>query len=162
MVYLGLPECFETEGLDRTGTWRLPENQIALMKKLRAVCKKMVVVLSCGSAVETDWAQDCDALLYAGLGGEAVARSMLRALVGEITPGGKLAETWYRHYADAPVSHYYPGTEATSEYREGLYVGYRYTESADVTPAFAFGHGLSYTTFRYDNVQADARAYPLM
>jgi len=114
-----------------------------------------VVVLSCGSAVETDWAQDCDALLYAGLGGEAVARSMLRALVGEITPGGKLAETWYRHYADAPVSHYYPGTEATSEYREGLYVGYRYTESADVAPAFAFGHGLSYTTFRYDNVQAD-------
>lgn len=156
VVYLGLPECFETEGLDRTHM-RLPENQIALMKKLRAVCKKMVVVLSCGSAVETDWAQDCDALLYAGLGGEAVARSVLRALVGEITPGGKLAETWYRHYADAPVSHYYPGTEATSEYREGLYVGYRYTESADVTPAFAFGHGLSYTTFRYDNVQADAK-----
>lgn len=110
VVYLGLPECFETEGLDRTHM-RLPENQIALMKKLRAVCKKMVVVLSCGSAVETDWAQDCDALLYAGLGGEAVARSVLRALVGEITPGGKLAETWYRHYADAPVSHYYPGTE---------------------------------------------------
>ena len=156
VVYLGLPECFETEGLDRTHM-RLPENQIALMKKLRAVCKKMVVVLSCGSAVETDWAQDCDALLYAGLGGEAVARSVLRALVGEITPGGKLAETWYRHYADAPVSHYYPGTEATSEYREGLYVGYRYTESADVAPAFAFGHGLSYTTFRYDNVQADAK-----
>lgn len=156
VVYLGLPECFETEGLDRTHM-RLPENQIALMKKLRAVCKKMVVVLSCGSAVETGWAQDCDALLYAGLGGEAVARSVLRALVGEITPGGKLAETWYRHYADAPVSHYYPGTEATSEYREGLYVGYRYTESADVAPAFAFGHGLSYTTFRYDNVQADAK-----
>ena len=85
VVYLGLPECFETEGLDRTHM-RLPENQIALMKKLRAVCKKMVVVLSCGSAVETDWAQDCDALLYAGLGGEAVARSVLRALVGEITP----------------------------------------------------------------------------
>ena len=79
VVYLGLPECFETEGLDRTHM-RLPENQIALMKKLRAVCKKMVVVLSCGSAVETDWAQDCDALLYAGLGGEAVARSVLRAL----------------------------------------------------------------------------------
>ena len=154
VVYLGLPECFETEGLDRTHM-RLPENQIALLKKLRAVCKKIVVVLSCGSAVETDWAQDCDALLYAGLGGEAVARSVLRALVGEINPGGKLAETWYRHYADAPVSHYYPGTEATSEYREGLYVGYRYTESADVAPAFAFGHGLSYTTFRYDNVQAD-------
>ena len=93
VVYLGLPECFETEGLDRTHM-RLPENQIALMKKLRAVCKKMVVVLSCGSAVETDWAQDCDALLYAGLGGEAVARSVLRALVGEITAGGKLAETW--------------------------------------------------------------------
>ena len=62
VVYLGLPECFETEGLDRTHM-RLPENQIALMKKLRAVCKKMVVVLSCGSAVETDWAQECDALL---------------------------------------------------------------------------------------------------
>ena len=72
VVYLGLPECFETEGLDRTHM-RLPENQIALLKKLRAVCKKIVVVLSCGSAVETDWVQDCDALLYAGLGGEAVA-----------------------------------------------------------------------------------------
>lgn len=121
----------------------------------------MVVVLSCGSAVETDWAQDCDALLYAGLGGEAVARSVLRALVGEITPGGKLAETWYRHYADAPVSHYYPGTEATSEYREGLYVGYRYTESADVAPAFAFGHGLSYTRSATTTCRRIMRACPL-
>ena len=92
VVYLGLPECFETEGLDRTHM-RLPENQIALMKKLRAVCKKMVVVLSCGSAVETDWAQDCDALLYAGLGGEAVARSVLRALVGEIMRTHRSATT---------------------------------------------------------------------
>ena len=80
-----------------------------------------------------------------------MARSVLRALVGEITPGGKLAETWYRHYADAPVSHYYPGTEATSEYREGLYVGYRYTESADVTPACAFGHRLSHPTLPHDH-----------
>lgn len=85
VVYLGLPECFETEGLDRTHM-RLPENQIALLKKLRAVCKKIVVVLSCGSAVETDWAQDCDALLYAGLGGEAVARSVLRHSWARLPP----------------------------------------------------------------------------
>ena len=167
-VTMERPYAYQMDGI--SSTWQdyfraflrnreydLDTTASTLMKKLRAVCKKMVVVLSCGSAVETDWAQDCDALLYAGLGGEAVARSVLRALVGEITPGGKLAETWYRHYADAPVSHYYPGTEATSEYREGLYVGYRYTESADVAPAFAFGHGLSYTTYRYDNVQADAK-----
>lgn len=157
VAYLGLPECFETEGLDRSHM-RLPDNQLALLKELRATGKKIVVVLSCGSAVETSWVQECDAVLYAGLGGEAVAHAVLRALVGDVNPGGKLAETWYRHYADAPVSHYYPGNEATSEYREGLYVGYRYTETADVTPGFTFGHGLSYTTFKYDNIACDGKS----
>ncbi|MBR1584774.1 MAG: glycoside hydrolase family 3 C-terminal domain-containing protein [Clostridia bacterium] len=151
LLYIGLPEGFETEGLDRTHL-RLPQNQIALMEKLAAVNPHIVAVLSCGGAVETPWINCCQALVYGGLGGEAAADAMLRVLFGEVTPGGKLAETFPLEYKDMPVSQYYPGNEATSEYREGLYVGYRYFATAQKPVRFPFGFGLSYTRFEYGNL----------
>ncbi len=154
LLWLGLTESFEAEGLDREHM-RLPKNQIALVERLAKVNPHMVVVLCSGSAVEMPWLDRCEALLYAGLGGEAAAEAILRALCGEVNPGGKLAETFPLAYADAPVSRYFPGREATSEYREGLYVGYRYFATAGQAVRFPFGFGLSYTTFAYDRLTVD-------
>lgn len=151
LLYIGLPEGFETEGLDRSHM-RLPANQIHLIHKLAQINPHIIAVLSCGSAVEMPWIEDCESLLYGGLGGEAGAEAMLRILCGETVPGGKLAETFPISYDSCPVSKYYPGTEATSEYREGIYVGYRYYTTAAQPVRFPFGFGLSYTTFSYQNL----------
>ena len=154
LLYLGLPEGFETEGLDRAHM-RLPDNQVALLNRLAEVNEHIVVVLSCGSAVEMPWIDSCQALVYGCLGGEAAAGAMLRVLSGEVNPGGKLAETFPVAYADLPVSHYYPGKEYTSEYREGLYVGYRYFVTAKKPVRFPFGFGMNYTQFRYENLTVE-------
>lgn len=151
LLYIGLPEGFETEGLDRTHM-RLPKNQIHLIQKLAQVNPRIIAILSCGSAVEMPWINCCQALIYGGLGGEAGAEAMLRVLCGDINPGGKLAETFPLAYEDTPVSRYYPGQEATSEYREGIYVGYRYFATARKPVRFPFGFGLSYTHFEYNNL----------
>lgn len=154
LLYLGLPEGFETEGLDRAHM-RLPDNQVALLNRLAEVNEHIVVVLSCGSAVEMPWIDSCQALVYGCLGGEAAAGAMLRVLSGEVNPGGKLAETFPVAYTDLPVSHYYPGKEYTSEYREGLYVGYRYFVTAKKPVRFPFGFGMNYTQFRYENLTVE-------
>ena len=153
VVYLGLPEVFESEGLDRTHM-HIPDNQIRMLEAVSAVNPNTVVVFSGGSSVEMPWLDNCRALLWAGLGGQAAADVLVQVLSGEINPGGKLAETFPVAYEDLPVSRYYPGAERTSEYREGLFVGYRYTETADVPVTFPFGFGLSYTTFSYANLKA--------
>ena len=154
LVYLGLPEEYESEGLDRTHM-RIPANQIRLLEEVEKVNPHTVVVFSGGSAVEMPWLSHCRALVWAGLGGQAVAEAVLKVLSGEVTPGGKLTETFPAAYEDLPVSRYYPGSERTSEYRENLFVGYRYTETADSPVTFPFGFGLSYTTFAYDQIRAD-------
>ena len=151
LLYIGLPEGFETEGLDRTHM-RLPNNQIALIEEVAKANPHVIAVLSCGSAVEMPWIDNCQALVYGGLGGEAAAQAMLNVLSGKVNPGGKLAETFPLEYDQTPVSRYYPGTEATSEYREGIYVGYRYFTTAEKPVRFPFGFGLSYTGFEYKNL----------
>lgn len=151
LLYIGLPEGFETEGLDRSHM-RLPKNQTSFIKKLAAANPHIIAVLSCGSAVEMPWIDSCQALIYGCLGGEAAASAMLRTLSGAANPGGKLAETFALEYKDMPVSQYYPGKELTSEYREGIYVGYRYFETAKKPVRFPFGFGLSYTSFEYGNL----------
>ena len=151
LMYIGLPESFETEGLDRTHM-RLPQNQIDLLEKIHAVNPHVIVVLSAGSAVEMPWINCCAALVYGCLGGQAAAPAVLNVLSGKVNPGGKLAETFPVAYTDLPVSQYYPGTEYTAEYREGLYVGYRYTTTTKKEVRFPFGFGLSYTTFAYSDL----------
>ena len=154
LLYVGLPEGYETEGLDR-GHMRLPKNQVSFIRKIAEANPHVVAVLSCGSAVEMPWINSCQALIYGCLGGEAAASAMLRVLSGEATPGGKLAETFALEYKDMPVSQYYPGKELTSEYREGIYVGYRYFETAQKPVRFPFGFGLSYTSFEYNNLNVN-------
>ncbi len=153
VVCLGLPEVFESEGLDRTHM-HIPDNQIRMLEAVAAVNPNTVVVFSGGSSVEMPWLSCCKALLWAGLGGQAAANAVVDVLCGDVNPGGKLAETFPVAYEDLPVSRYYPGAERTSEYREGMFVGYRYTETAQVPVTFPFGFGLSYTTFSYSNIKA--------
>lgn len=148
VVCLGLSEVEETEGADRR-TMDLAPNQVELLHAVRKACTRVVVLLSGGAPVSTDWAADCDALLYLALGGQAGARAAYDALCGRVNPSGHLAETWARSLADTPCARTFPSDEATAEYREGLYVGYRYYQTAGVPVAFPFGFGLSYTRFAY-------------
>ncbi len=154
LLYIGLTEGFETEGLDRTHM-RIPQNQVDLLNAVQAVNPNIVAVVSAGSPIEMPWQDKCRAVIHGYLGGQAGAEAMLRTLRGDLCPSGKLAETYTVKYEDLPVSRYYPGEERTSEYREGVYVGYRYTATANVPVAYPFGHGLSYTSFAYANITAD-------
>ena len=152
LVCLGLPESAESEGFDRLDM-RISDVQVALLKAVAAVSPNTVVLLSAGASVETEWATDARALVHLALGGQAGAAAMLDVLMGRVNPSGKTAETWYQHLSDNPTAGNFPSYEKTAEYREGLYVGYRYCQTAGVMPAFPFGFGLSYTTFAYANLR---------
>ena len=154
LFFAGLDEFSEAEGLDRQ-TLKVPENQINMYKALKAAGVKVVVVLSCGSAVYMDWARDADAILYAGLSGQAGAAAILDVLSGKVNPSGKLAETWSTPEIPCASESYFPGRQMTCEYREGLYVGYRYFDKTEKQVEFPFGFGLSYTKFEYSGISAD-------
>ena len=151
LVYMGLPEISETEGMDRTHM-RIPDNQIELLHAVAEVNPNVVVVLAGGSPVEMPWVSHCKALVHGYLGGQAGAGAVLRVITGKVNPSGKLAESYPMALEQNPTSRYYPGEQRTSEYREGLYVGYRYYETAGVPVQFPFGFGLSYTTFAYSDL----------
>ncbi len=151
LLYLGLDEISESEGLDRPNM-EMPKSQIQLLEKIAAVNKNIVVILAAGAAVEMPWLKHCKALIHGYLCGQAGAKAMLRAIAGEINPSGKLSETYPLKYEDVSSASYFPAKERTAEYREGLYVGYRYFETARIPVLFPFGYGLSYTTFAYSNL----------
>ena len=151
LMWLGLDEGGEAEGIDREDM-KLPENQIELLSAVAQVNPNIVVVLSCGCAVEKDWDTKAKAVLHGYLGGQAGVRAMAKLLLGEVNVSGKLSETVPLRYEDVSSAPYYPGKEATSEYREGIYVGYRYFDTAKKQVKYPFGHGLSYTTFTYSDL----------
>ncbi len=152
IINLGLDEVAESEGIDRQNM-RISDAQVALLKAVAAVNPNTVVLLSAGASVETEWAAHARALVHLALGGQAGAGAALDVIMGRVNPSGKTAETWYRHLSDNPTAGNFPSFEKTAEYREGLYVGYRYCQTAGVKPAFPFGFGLSYTTFAYSNLK---------
>lgn len=155
LVYLGLDEYSEVEGMDRK-TYNIPENQIALLKQLRMTGKKIVVVLSCGCAVELGEVRDnCDAIIYGSLCGQSGAKAIVDVITGKVNPSGKLSESFPYHYKDVPSYNYFPGKDVTAEYREAIYIGYRYYLTRDVKVCYPFGYGLSYTTFEYSNIHVD-------
>jgi len=154
LLYLGLDEFTEVEGLERKGM-ALPKNQLELIDAIAAANANVVVVLSCGSAIEMPWIGKVKAVLHGYLGGQAGASAMLRAITGAINPSGKLAETYPLRYADTPSFNFFPGKEASVEYREGPFIGYRYFDTASVPVLFPFGYGLSYTRFEYSNLSVD-------
>ncbi len=150
LLYLGLDEVSETEGLDRSHM-KIAPKQIALLNALYKVNENIVVILSCGAAVELPWLAQCKALVHGYLSGQAGASGMINILTGKANPSGKLAESYPVKLEDTPAYHYFPGREKKSEYREGLFVGYRYYDTAKIPVQMPFGYGLSYTTFEYSS-----------
>ena len=159
VVFAGLPDTYESEGYDRQGI-SLPECQNSLISALSKTGKRVIVVLNNGSPVEMPWIDGVDAVLEAYLPGEAAGEAEAAILYGEANPSGKLAETFPLSYKDVPSYQYFPGTYNTSEYRESVYVGYRYYKTFNKPVLFPFGHGLSYTSFEYSDLRAEEQLAP--
>ena len=155
ILCIGLDESSESEGLDRTYIG-IPAVQKQLLDAVAAVNPNVVAVVSAGSVIETDWAAKCKAVVHGYLGGQAGAGAMMEVLTGWQNPCGKLAETIPLRYEDTPAARYFPGRKQNAEYREGLYVGYRYYETANKAVRYPFGYGLSYTTFAYSDLKVNA------
>ena len=154
ILYLGLDEVTEAEGLDRKNLL-LNDNQLELVKDVKEIGKKVVVILSCGSAVELPFIDDVDGLLHCYLNGQAGAQAVLNILSGKVNPSGKLSETYPIKLEDVASSDNFPSHTRTIEYREAYGIGYRYFEKANVDVRFPFGFGLSYTKFEYKNLQVN-------
>ena len=160
LLCLGLDEIKESEGLDRVDM-KLADNQIELLQAVEQANPNTVVVLNAGASLETPWLAHCRALVYGALGGQAGAGAMVDVLTGKVNPGGKLAETWANAYEETPAKDNFAGAGRTVQYREGLYVGYRYYQTAGVPVAFPFGYGLSYTSFAYSDLKVTADSVTL-
>ena len=157
LLCIGLDERSEMESRDRE-TLALPDSQMTLLKALRRVNPNIVLVLSGGSPFLMPESDSFRAAIHGYLGGQAGAGAMADALLGRLNPSGKLSETWPLALEDVPCHRYFPGKERTCEYREGIYMGYRYYGTANVPVRYPFGHGLSYTSFAYSNLKADVQA----
>ena len=152
IVFAGLPDAYESEGFDRDHM-HMPKGHLELIRRVSEANSSTVVVLFSGSPVEVPFIDDVKAILYMGLPGEGGAEAVCEILFGKVNPCGKLAETWPLKYKDCISSDYYG--QRNAEYREGIYVGYRYYLSADIPVRFPFGYGLSYTEFTYSNLVVD-------
>lgn len=152
VIFTGLPDAFESEGYDRKNM-NMPECQNKLIKAVSEVQSKTVVVLHNGSPVEMPWANDVAAILELYLGGQGVGEASDRLLYGEVNPSGRLAESFPYRLEDNPSYLNFPGDGKKVAYAEGVYVGYRHYEAKKVPVRWAFGHGLSYTTYEYNNLR---------
>lgn len=154
IVVAGLPEIYESEAFDREHM-KLPKGHNRMIEAVAAANPNIVVVLLGGSAMELPWADKVKAILYMGLPGQAGGQAMANLLAGKANPCGKLTETWPMTYEDVICEDTFG--KRNVEYREGIYVGYRYYDKAEKAVRYPFGYGLSYTTFTYSDLQVDGR-----
>lgn len=154
VVCVGLPDIYESEGFDRE-TMAMPEGHIRLIETVAAANPNTVVVLFCGCAVEMPWLDKVKAVLYMGLPGQAGGAAAASLLTGKANPSGKLTETWPLCYDDVPSRDTFG--KKTTHYKEGLYAGYRYYDTAGKAVRFPFGYGLSYTQFAYSDLKIEGR-----
>ena len=161
VVFAGLSDDYESEAFDRDNM-KMPQGHIDMIDAVTSVNENVIVVLMCGSAIEIDFEEKVKAILYTGLIGQAGGKAIVDLLFGKCVPSGKLAESWPMKYEDCISSSYSMNKQRDAHYREGLYVGYRYYLSANVKPRYAFGHGLSYTTFKYSDMKIDGNQVSCM
>ena len=154
VIFVGLPNSYESEGFDREHM-RLPGAHTALIEQVAKANPNTVVVLSNGSPVEMPWLAEVKAVLEGYLGGQAGGGALADVLFGVVNPSGKLAETFPVKLQDVLASKYFPMGPKAVEYREGLFVGYRWFDASGKVPLFPFGHGLSYTTFEYSELKVE-------
>lgn len=158
VIFAGLPDSFESEGYDRTHM-RMPDCQNELIAKVAAVQPNTIVVLHNGSPVEMPWADQVKGIVEAYLGGQAVGGAVCDILFGKVNPSGRLPETFPKKLEDNPSYLSYIGEGDMVEYREGIFVGYRYYDKKKMDVLFPFGYGLSYTTFDYSNLRVDKKKF---
>ena len=154
VVFAGLPDVYESEGYDRSHM-RMPECQNALIEAVAAANPNTVVVLHNGSPVEMPWIDAVKGVIEAYLGGQAVGLATVRVLYGDVNPSGRLPETFPKKLSDNPSYLFYGGEGNVTEYREGVFVGYRYYDKKEADVLFPFGHGLSYTDFTFSDLRLD-------
>lgn len=152
VVFIGLTDDYESEGFDRS-TMKLPDGHNRLVEAVSRVNDNVIVVLEGGSPVEMPWADDVKAILNAYLGGQSVAPAIVDVLTGKANPCGKLAETYPVCLKDTPTSFRYPDSKEDVQYRESIFIGYRYYDKVERNVRFPFGFGLSYTSFEYLDIK---------
>ena len=157
VLFIGLTDDYEAEGFDRTHM-ALPAAHDRLVNEILKVNKNVVIVLAGGSPVEMPWNDGVSAILHSYLGGQAGAGAVADIISGAVNPCGKLSETYPVTYSDTPAKNNFPGNPASVEYRESIYIGYRYYEKANKNVRYPFGYGLSYTTFEYSDIKLDKTA----
>lgn len=153
-LFVGLTEGYESEGFDRS-TLSIPMEHNRLVEAVCDCNPNVVVVLAGGAPMHLPWLDRVKAVLLAYLSGEGGGKAIARLLLGSYVPCGKLAETWPLKLEDVPSHAYFGGDKASAEYRESIYIGYRYYETAKIPVLFPFGHGLSYTQFHYSDITID-------
>ena len=152
LVFVGLTDVFESEGFDRSHL-RIPPEHVALIEAVKNVNSNVVLVLAGGAVVEMPWEDNAKAILHSFLGGEAGGSAVVDLLFGDVNPSGKLAETYPYALEDTPCYDYFPGNTTTVEYREGIFIGYRYYDTAKKDVRYPFGYGLSYSDFDYKDCE---------
>jgi len=152
LLFIGLTDIYEAEAFDREHM-RLPDNQLTLAQKVCAANENVIVILHCGSPVELPFADKAKGILCAYLGGQAGAGAVLDVLYGKVNPSGKLPETFPLRYEDVPSAKFFPEGPLTVEYRESIYVGYRFFDTVQKEVLFPFGFGLSYTDFEFSDLK---------
>ncbi len=155
LLFVGLPDRYESEGYDRTHM-RMPKAQEELIERVAAANPNTVVVLHNGAPIEMPWLDDVAAVLEAYLGGEAVGGAVADILLGAVNPSGRLPESFPACLKDNSSYPWYQGEKDTVEYREGIFVGYRWYDKKHMPVLFPFGYGLSYTQFQYSNLRLSA------
>ncbi|MEG2017512.1 MAG: glycoside hydrolase family 3 C-terminal domain-containing protein [Clostridium sp.] len=159
-IFAGLPDEYESEGFDRTNL-DMPESHNKLIEEVASVNENVVVVLLCGAPVVMPWADKVKGILLAYLGGQGTGTACANLLYGKANPSGKLAETFPTSVEENPSFNYFPGGTRSVEYRESIFVGYRYYDTAKKTVAYPFGFGLSYTSFEYSNLKVSGENHDL-
>ena len=158
LFFAGLTDVTEGEGYDRT-TLELPSNQIHLYNKIKEKNSNIVVVSFGGAPFDFSFAGNAGAILHMYLAGEASGEALVKLLLGEVSPSGKLAESWPVSIEDTPCYGQFATGSDDIEYRESIYVGYRYYDTFEIPVQFPFGYGLSYTEFEYSNLNISTQAY---
>ena len=153
LLFVGLPAICESEGFDRE-EFAMPEQHLALINAVCDVNANTLVILTSGSPVDMTWSERPRAILATYLLGQAGGGAIADIITGRVNPSGKLAETWAWQLADVPCNPWFAGAGRQVQYRDGLYVGYRYYNTFNKDVAFPFGHGLTYSRFDYENVDA--------
>lgn len=154
VILAGLTDDYESEGFDRTHM-KMPPSHNVLIEEVAKANPNVVVVLCNGSPVEMPWIDQAKAVLELYLSGQGGGTALWRLLYGEANPCGKLAESFPEKLEDCPATAWFPMGPTGVEYRESIYVGYRFYDKAGVKPLFPFGHGLSYTSFEYSDLVLD-------